>query len=41
MIKLQNLVSEANLSLADSFAALQQHEWDLHTTAHKLNGLKL
>nr|XP_017092487.2 activated Cdc42 kinase-like isoform X2 [Drosophila bipectinata] len=41
LIKLQNLVSEANLSLADSFAALQQHEWDLHTTAHKLNGLKL
>lgn len=41
LIKLQNLVSEANLSLADSFAALQQYEWDLHTTAHKLNGLKL
>ncbi|XP_037713243.1 activated Cdc42 kinase-like isoform X2 [Drosophila subpulchrella] len=41
LIKLQNLVSEANLSLEASFEALQQHEWDLHTTAHKLNGLKL
>ncbi|KAH8277758.1 hypothetical protein KR018_005551, partial [Drosophila ironensis] len=41
LIKLQNLVSEANLSLGESFEALQQHEWDLHTTAHKLNGLKL
>ncbi|KAH8402250.1 hypothetical protein KR009_010708, partial [Drosophila setifemur] len=41
LIKLQNLVSEANLSLEASFEALQQNEWDLHTTAHKLNGLKL
>ncbi|XP_016984888.1 activated Cdc42 kinase-like isoform X2 [Drosophila rhopaloa] len=43
LIKLQNLVGESNLSLSleASFEALQQHEWDLHTTAHKLNGLKL
>ncbi|XP_033233262.1 activated Cdc42 kinase-like isoform X2 [Drosophila pseudoobscura] len=41
LIKLQNLVSEANLSLEASFEALQQYEWDLHTTAHKLNGPKL
>ncbi|XP_033250687.1 activated Cdc42 kinase-like [Drosophila miranda] len=41
LIKLQNLVSEANLSLEASFEALLQYEWDLHTTAHKLNGPKL
>lgn len=41
LIKLQNLVGDENLSLSAAFEALQQQEWDLHTTAVKLKGIKL
>ncbi|XP_017959805.1 activated Cdc42 kinase-like isoform X4 [Drosophila navojoa] len=41
LIKLQNILAEANLSLSAAFEALQQQEWDLQTTAAKLKGLKL
>ncbi|EDW08465.2 activated Cdc42 kinase-like isoform X2 [Drosophila mojavensis] len=41
LIKLQNILAEANLSLSAAFEALQQQEWDLHTTAVKLKGVKL
>lgn len=41
LIKLQNILGEANLSLSAAFEALQQQEWDLHTTAVKLKGVKL
>ncbi|XP_030558596.1 activated Cdc42 kinase-like isoform X2 [Drosophila novamexicana] len=41
LIKLQNILAEANLSLSAAYEALQQQEWDLHTTAVKLKGVKL
>ncbi|KAL7738643.1 hypothetical protein ACLKA6_006933 [Drosophila palustris] len=41
LIKLQNILSETELSLSAAFEALQQQEWDLHTTAVKLKGIKL
>ncbi|XP_023164753.2 activated Cdc42 kinase-like isoform X2 [Drosophila hydei] len=41
LIKLQNILAETNLSLSAAYEALQQQEWDLHTTAVKLKGVKL
>ncbi|XP_068147133.1 activated Cdc42 kinase-like isoform X2 [Drosophila tropicalis] len=45
LIKLQNMLEsdekENELSLESAFEALQEHEWDLHTTAQKLKSLKL
>ncbi|XP_017836990.1 activated Cdc42 kinase-like isoform X2 [Drosophila busckii] len=41
LIKLQNILAEANLSLSAAFDALHQQDWDLHTTAVKLKGIKL
>ncbi|EDW01703.1 GH21591, partial [Drosophila grimshawi] len=41
LIKLQNILADANLSLSAAYEALQQQEWDLHTTAVKLKGVKL
>ncbi|XP_062133817.1 activated Cdc42 kinase-like isoform X2 [Drosophila sulfurigaster albostrigata] len=41
LIKLQNILAESDLSLAAAYEALQQQEWDLHTTAVKLKGVKL
>ncbi|XP_034476838.1 activated Cdc42 kinase-like isoform X2 [Drosophila innubila] len=41
LIKLQNMLSDMELSLSAAFEALQQQEWDLHTTAVKLKGIKL
>ncbi|XP_036331328.1 activated Cdc42 kinase-like isoform X4 [Rhagoletis pomonella] len=36
IIKLQNILPEKELSLAESVEAFQKYEWDLHTTALKL-----
>ncbi|XP_030372874.1 activated Cdc42 kinase-like isoform X2 [Scaptodrosophila lebanonensis] len=41
LIKLQNILADANLSLTESFEALQKYEWDLHTTALKLKGIQV
>ncbi|CAD7015181.1 unnamed protein product [Ceratitis capitata] len=40
IIKLQNILPAKELSFAESLEALQEYQWDLHTTALKLRGFK-
>ncbi|EJY57853.1 AAEL017070-PA [Aedes aegypti] len=40
LCKLQNILSACNLSLQESREALENYEWDLHTTALKLKTRK-